>query len=55
MPAIEEGRNCVVTMGLDAGKKCKITKVLDENRVLVQVEGSKKERKCSIRHLEPLA
>ncbi len=55
MTAIEKGKECVVTMGADAGKKCKIKKVLDENFVMIEVEGAKKERKSAIRHLEPLA
>jgi len=55
MPAIEIGRVCVKLAGRDAGSKCVITNVLNENFVEVLSTGRKKKRKCSIRHLEPLA
>ncbi len=55
MAAIQVGRECIITMGREAGQKCKITKLLDENFVQVMPDGAKKERKVSIRHLEPLA
>ncbi|MEM2963575.1 MAG: hypothetical protein QXW70_03140 [Candidatus Anstonellales archaeon] len=54
MPAIEVGRECIITRGRESGKRCKIIKLLNQNFVQIHVEGSKKERRISIRHLEPL-
>jgi ribosomal protein L14E/L6E/L27E len=51
MPAIEEGRKCVVTVGRRKGEEVTITKILDKN--FVMVKGAKKERKVSISHLDP--
>ncbi|MFH0927546.1 MAG: KOW motif-containing protein [Candidatus Micrarchaeota archaeon] len=53
MPAIQNGRICIKLAGRDAGEKVVITKVIDQNSVMVKSPGRKKERKCSIRHLEP--
>ncbi len=54
MSAIKIGRVCIKTRGRDAGEKCVVTKVIDENFVQVKSEGRKgKERRCAIRHLEP--
>lgn len=53
MSAIKVGRVCIKTAGRDAGSKCVITKVMDENFVMVKSDGRKKERRCCIRHLEP--
>jgi large subunit ribosomal protein L14e len=53
MSAIKVGRVCIKTRGRDAGSKCVVTKVIDENFVEVKSDGRKKERRCSIRHLEP--
>jgi large subunit ribosomal protein L14e len=53
MAAIQVGRICIKKTGRDAGKKCVITKVVDENFVQAKVTGAKKARKVSIRHLEP--
>ncbi|MFA5108446.1 MAG: KOW motif-containing protein [Candidatus Micrarchaeia archaeon] len=53
MSAIKEGRICIKLAGRDAGEKVVITKVLDKNLVMVKSPGRKKERKCSIVHLEP--
>ncbi|MEW6329598.1 MAG: 50S ribosomal protein L14e [Candidatus Micrarchaeota archaeon] len=55
MPAIEVGRVCVKLAGRDAGSKCVVANVLDENFVEVISAGRKKKRRVSIRHLEPLA
>ncbi|BAB65383.1 MULTISPECIES: 50S ribosomal protein L14e [Sulfurisphaera] len=56
MPAIEIGRICVKTRGREAGKKCVIVDIIDENFVLVT--GPKdvnkvKRRRVNILHLEP--
>ncbi|BFH73449.1 50S ribosomal protein L14e [Sulfurisphaera javensis] len=56
MPAIEVGRICVKTRGREAGKKCVIVDIIDENFVLVT--GPKdinkvKRRRVNILHLEP--
>jgi len=46
------GRLCVKTCGRDAGKKCVIVDVLDNN--FVMIDGATRRRKCNILHLEPL-
>jgi len=55
-PALEVGRVCVKTRGREAGRKCVIVDVIDDNFVLVtgpkQVTGVKR-RRCNIKHLEP--
>ncbi len=51
MPAIEEGRVCVMSAGRRKGEEVTITKVIDSN--FVMVKGAKKERKVSVAHLEP--
>lgn len=53
MSAMKVGRVCIKVAGRDAGSKCVITKVVDENFVEVKSQGRKKVRRCSIRHLEP--
>ena len=53
MPAIEVGRVCVKIAGREAGEKCAIVEVIDDK--FVEVVGSKmKNRRCNIKHLEPL-
>ena len=56
MPAIEVGRICVKLLGREAGRKCVIIDIIDENFVLItgpkSVSGVKR-RKCNIKHLEP--
>ncbi len=56
MPAIEIGRICVKVAGREAGRKCVIVDIIDENFVLVtgpkQLSGVKR-RKANIKHLEP--
>lgn len=47
----EIGRICVKLAGRDAGKKCIIVDILDENNVLI--DGNTRRRKCNITHLEP--
>ena len=57
MPAIEVGRICVKLAGREAGRKCVIVDIIDENFVLVtgpkQLSGVKR-RRANIKHLEPL-
>ena len=53
MAAIEVGRVCVKTAGREAGEKCAIVEIIDENFVEVIGE-SVKNRRCNINHLEPL-
>ncbi len=57
MPAIEIGRICVKIAGREAGKKCVIVDIIDENYVLItgpkQLTGVKR-RRCNINHIEPL-
>ena len=48
----EVGRMCVKIAGRDAGKKCVVVDVLDENNVLI--DGETRRRKCNTKHLEPL-
>ena len=53
MPAIEVGRICVKIAGREAGEKCVIVEIIDDN--YVEVVGSTiKNRKCNIKHLEPV-
>ncbi len=56
MPAIEVGRICVKIAGREAGKKCVIVDIIDENFVLItgpkQLTGVKR-RRANIKHLEP--
>ena len=53
MPAIEVGRVCVKISGREAGEKCAIVEVIDDK--FVEVVGSNiKNRRCNIKHLEPL-
>ena len=49
---IEIGRIVVKIAGRDAGKKCVIVDVLDNNFVLI--DGETRRRKCNVLHLEPL-
>jgi large subunit ribosomal protein L14e len=49
---IEVGRLCVKTAGRDAGGKCVIVDVLDNN--FVTIDGNVRRRKCNVAHLEPL-
>ena len=49
---IEVGRLCVKLAGRDAGKKCVVVEVLEDN--FVMIDGETRRRKCNIIHLEPL-
>ncbi len=57
MPAIEVGRICVKIAGREAGRKCVIVDIIDENFVLItgpkEVSGVKR-RRANINHIEPL-
>ncbi len=52
MAAIKEGRICVKKKGVDAGEEVTITKVVDDNFVMVK-DKKGKESRVSILHLEP--
>lgn len=56
MPVIEIGRICVKLRGREAGKKCVIVDIIDNNFVLVtgpkNVNGVKR-RRVNILHIEP--
>jgi large subunit ribosomal protein L14e len=56
MPAIEIGRICVKVSGREAGRKCVIVDIIDENFVLItgpkQLSGVKR-RRVNIKHVEP--
>ena len=49
---IEVGRLCVKIAGRDAGLKCVVVEILDNNYVLI--DGQTRRRKCNIMHLESL-
>lgn len=54
MPAMQVGRVCIKTKGRDSGEKVVITKVIDENYVMIRSPMRKKgDRKCAVLHLEP--
>lgn len=53
MPAIEVGRICVKLAGREAGEKCVIIEVIDDKFVEV-VGTSVKNRRCNVKHLEPI-
>jgi len=56
VPAIEVGRICVKIAGREAGRKCVIVDIIDENFVLItgpkNISGVKR-RRCNIKHIEP--
>ena len=57
MPAIEVGRICVKLAGREAGRKCVIVDIIDENFVLITGPKSLtgvKRRRVNIKHIEPL-
>ncbi len=53
MPAIEVGRVCVKIAGREAGEKCVIIEIIDDKFVEI-VGDSIKNRRCNIKHLEPV-
>ncbi|MCX6777446.1 MAG: 50S ribosomal protein L14e [Candidatus Micrarchaeota archaeon] len=56
MPAMEPGRVCIKTAGRDAGARCVVLRREGGNFAIVAqaFRKKKKERKVSMRHLEPL-
>jgi len=57
MPAIEVGRVCIKVRGREAGRKCVIVDIIDENFVLITGPKSLtgvKRRRANIDHIEPL-
>jgi large subunit ribosomal protein L14e len=57
LPAVEIGRICVKTYGREAGRKCVIVDIIDENFVVVT--GPKKltgvrRRRVNVGHIEPV-
>lgn len=57
MPAIEIGRICVKIRGREAGRKCVIVGIIDQNYVLVTGPKSLtgvRRRRVNINHIEPL-
>jgi len=57
VPAIEVGRLCVKTRGREAGRKCVIVEIIDDNFVVItgprDVSGVKR-RRANINHIEVL-
>ncbi len=53
MPAIEVGRICMKISGREAGETCVIVEIIDDKFVEV-VGNAVKNRRCNIKHLEPL-
>ncbi|ESQ20987.1 MAG: Ribosomal protein L14E/L6E/L27E [uncultured Acidilobus sp. CIS] len=57
MPAIEVGRLCYKVRGHEAGRKCVIVDIIDENMVLVtgpkQLTGVRR-RRVNVKHIAPL-
>ena len=53
MEVFDVGRVCTKTTGKDAGKKCAVVEVIDQNYVLV--DGDVKRKRCNIKHLKPTA
>jgi|GEM_PF-312561 len=49
---IEVGRVCIKTRGREAGRRCVVVDIIDENFVII--DGDVKRRRCNIKHLEPL-
>lgn len=45
------GRVCTKIAGRDAGKKCVVINIVDDN--IVVVDGLSRRRKCNTKHLEP--
>ena len=56
MPAIEIGRICIKKKGREAGRRCVIVDVIDDNFVLItgpkQLTGVRR-RRANVLHLEP--
>jgi len=55
LPAMEIGRICIKVLGREAGKKCVIVDLVDQNFVLItgpKAVSSIKRRRANISHLE---
>jgi len=57
MPVIDVGRVCVKVRGREAGRKCVVIRIIDEN--FVEVTGPKeitgvRRRRANVKHLVPL-
>ena len=46
------GRLCIKLKGREAGRRCVVVDIIDENFVIV--DGDIRRRRCNIKHLEPL-
>lgn len=56
MLSLDVGRVCVKLAGREAGRKCVVVDVIDENFVLVtgpEKVSSVKRRRCNVGHVEP--
>lgn len=49
---LDVGRLCIKTTGREAGSKCVIVDVVDNNFVLI--DGNVRRKRCNTSHLEPL-
>ena len=49
---INVGRICMKIAGREAGRKCVVVEVIDQN--FVMVDGNLRRKRCNISHLEPL-
>lgn len=49
---LQEGRVCIKRYGRDAGSRAVVTKVLDDNFVMITTAARRKERRCNVKHLE---
>lgn len=47
---IEPGRVCIKLRGREAGKKCVIEEIIDENFVIISGKGVRR-RRCNVKHL----
>ena len=52
MTAFEIGRICTKLRGREAGEKCVVIDIVDENYVLIDGPRMKR-RRCNVRHLDP--
>ncbi len=55
MVLLEEGRVCIKRFGRDAGDKAVVTKVIDQNFVMIMSSTRPRERRSNIKHLEFIA
>ncbi len=52
MVLLEEGRVCIKRFGRDAGSKAVVTKVIDQNFVMILSSTRPRDRRSNIKHLE---